>query len=125
MIPFPAQLKNARRARELTLSLFARNVGQDVVILSKIERGLDPAPSDPAVLGAWADLLGLAGAAREDFMAAAAVSTAQGPGPLPTEAQILAAMPAFPPPSLRDPRNRDGFMNLVRLSLTPTALCRS
>lgn len=116
-IAFDARWKAGRTLRDTS-----RALNLPLGILSKIERGVDPAPSDTALLAAWADLLALEGSARADFMAAAKTSAEAGPAQPPTEADIDEHLPIFirvPPGAM--PKLREG----IRETLTPTALLRS
>ena len=116
-----AEIAHAARVDAgFTLSTLSRALVVPAGILSKIERGVDPAPSDKALLSAWALLLGLEEGDRERFMQAAAISAAQGPGPMPTEADVDAHMPLF----IRDvPASKVATLRIgVRQVLTPTAL---
>lgn len=119
-LTFGDLLKDARIASEITLRKASVLLKVDVGILSKIERGLDPAPNDQALVAHWADLLALKGQPRGDFLCAAAVSAANGPGPLPTERDVDEHMPLFPIRGIT-PAKTGLLRGMVRQCLTPTA----
>ena len=65
---FGALLKDIRIAKGLTLRQCCELLGVDHSNWSKLERGITPAPKDPAILETWADSLELTGEARQRFL---------------------------------------------------------
>ncbi len=92
---FGALLKNIRIAKELTLRQCCEQLGVDPSNWSKLERGIIPAPKDPAILETWADALDLTGAARQEFIDTAALSRRELPADIASDERVLAALPAF------------------------------
>ncbi len=92
---FGALLKNIRIAKELTLRQCCEQLGVDPSNWSKLERGIIPAPKDPAILETWAAALDLTGAARQEFIDTAALSRRELPADIASDERVLAALPAF------------------------------
>lgn len=92
---FGALLKDIRIAKGLTLRQCCELLGVDPSNWSKLERGITPAPKDPAILEAWADSLELAGGARQQFLDTAALSRRELPADIASDEKVMAALPAF------------------------------
>jgi transcriptional regulator with XRE-family HTH domain len=92
---FGALLKDIRIAQGLTLRECCERLGVDPSNWSKLERGLTPAPKDPAIVEAWAATLGLEGEARQNFLDTAALSRRELPADIASDEKVMAALPAF------------------------------
>lgn len=92
---FGVLLKDTRLAKGLTLRQCCELLGTDPSNWSKLERGIVPAPKDPAIVEAWADALGLSGETRQSFMDTAALSRRELPADIADDEKVLAALPAF------------------------------
>jgi transcriptional regulator with XRE-family HTH domain len=92
---FGSLLKDIRIAKGLTLRQCCEQLGVDPSNWSKLERGLTPAPKDPAILENWASALGLSGAQRQEFIDTAALSRHELPADIASDNRVLAALPAF------------------------------
>ena len=92
---FGALLKDIRIAKGLTLRQCCERLGVDPSNWSKLERGITPAPKDPAILETWADSLELAGETRQQFLDTAALSRRELPADIASDEQVMAALPAF------------------------------
>jgi transcriptional regulator with XRE-family HTH domain len=92
---FGALLKDIRIAKGLTLRQCCEQLGVDPSNWSKLERGIIPAPKDPAILDNWADALDLAGVTRQEFIDTAALSRRELPADIASDERVLAALPAF------------------------------
>jgi len=92
---FGALLKDIRIVKGLTLRQCCEQLGVDPSNWSKLERGITPAPKDPAILEAWADSLDLSGEARQEFLDTAALSRRELPADIASDEKVLAALPAF------------------------------
>ena len=92
---FGALLKDIRIAKGLTLRQCCELLGVDPSNWSKLERGITPAPKDPAILEAWAKALGLKGEARQAFIDTAALSRRELPADIASDERVMAALPAF------------------------------
>ena len=92
---FGALLKDIRIAKGLTLRQCCEQLGVDPSNWSKLERGITPAPKDPAILENWADALELSGAVRQEFIDTAALSRHELPADIASDERALAALPAF------------------------------
>lgn len=92
---FGALLKDIRIAKGLTLRECCAQLGVDPSNWSKLERGITPAPKDPAILENWADALGLTDAKRREFIDIAALSRHELPADIASDERVLAALPAF------------------------------
>lgn len=92
---FGALLKDIRIAQGLTLRQCCERLGVDPSNWSKLERGITPAPKDPAILEVWADSLDLSGEARQQFLDTAALSRRELPADIASDEKVMAALPAF------------------------------
>ncbi len=92
---FGQLLKDARINRRLTLRQCSAQLGVDASNWSKIERDVNPAPKDIAVLEQWAEYLQLDPNERQSFFDAAALSRRELPHDLASNTTILQALPAF------------------------------
>lgn len=92
---FGALLKDTRIAKGLTLRQCCEQLGVDPSNWSKLERGITPAPKDPAILETWADSLDLTGEARQQFLDTAALSRRELPADIASDEKVMAALPAF------------------------------
>lgn len=92
---FGALLKDIRIAQGLTLRQCCEQLGVDPSNWSKLERGITPAPKDPAILETWADSLDLTGEARQQFLDTAALSRRELPADIASDEKVMAALPAF------------------------------
>ena len=92
---FGAFLKDIRIAKGLTLRQCCELLGVDPSNWSKLERGIIPAPKDPAILETWADALELKAAARQGFLDTAALSRRELPADIASDEKVMAALPAF------------------------------
>ncbi len=92
---FGALLKDIRIAQGLTLRECCERLGVDPSNWSKLERGITPAPKDPAILESWADALGLTKDQRQEFIDTAALSRRELPADIASDEKVLAALPAF------------------------------
>ena len=92
---FGALLKDIRIAKGLTLRQCCELLGVDPSNWSKLERGITPAPKDPAILETWADSLELTGEARQRFLDMAALSRRELPADIASDEKVMAALPAF------------------------------
>lgn len=92
---FGAFLKDIRIAKGLTLRQCSELLGVDPSNWSKFERGITPAPKDPAIVEAWAEALSLAGEARQSFLDTAALSRRELPADIAADEKVLAVLPAF------------------------------
>lgn len=92
---YGALLKETRIAKGLTLRQCCELLGVDPSNWSKLERGIIPAPKDPAIVEAWAEALGLAGGARQNFLDTAALSRRELPADIASDEKVMAALPAF------------------------------
>lgn len=92
---FGKLLKDVRIRKRLTLRQCSSKLGVDASNWSKIERGVNPAPKDIAVLKKWADSLELNADERQSFFDAAALSRRELPPDLASDDVLLQALPAF------------------------------
>ncbi len=92
---FGALLKDIRIAKGLTLRQCCELLGVDPSNWSKLERGIVPAPKDPAIVEGWAEALELKGDARQNFLDTAALSRRELPADIAGDEKVLAALPAF------------------------------
>jgi len=88
-------LKDLRIRRHLTLRACSGALGVDPSNWSKLERGINPAPRDPATLEQWASFLKVEGHQKQAFYDAAALSRQEIPADLANDEKLLAALPAF------------------------------
>jgi len=92
---FGALLKDIRIAKGLTLRQCCELLGVDPSNWSKLERGITPAPKDPAIVEAWADTLELKGDTRQSFLDTAVLSRRELPADIASDEKVMAALPAF------------------------------
>lgn len=92
---FGELLKDIRIAKGLTLRQCSERLRVDASNWSKIERGIVPAPKDPAIVDAWADALELTGDARRNLLDTAALSRRELPADIASDERVMAALPAF------------------------------
>ena len=92
---FGEQLKDLRIAKGLTLRQCSERIGVDPSNWSKLERGINPAPKDIAILEEWAAFFALKGEARQAFFDAAALSRREIPADIASDDRVMAALPAF------------------------------
>lgn len=92
---FGALLKTIRLGKALTLRQCCEQLRADPSNWSKLERGVNPAPHDIAVLEKWAVFFGLDASARLDFFDAAAISRREIPIDLASDEVTIAALPVF------------------------------
>jgi len=62
---------------------------------SKVERSVNPAPKDIAVLDRWADYFHLRGPKRQAFFDLAALSRHELPHDIASDEKVLRALPTF------------------------------
>jgi transcriptional regulator with XRE-family HTH domain len=92
---FGGILKDLRVARGLTLRQCSERIGVDPSNWSKLERGINPAPKDVAILEEWARFFALQGEQKQAFFDAAALSRREIPADLASDERVMAALPAF------------------------------
>jgi transcriptional regulator with XRE-family HTH domain len=92
---FSETVKNLRIQKRLTLRDLCQRVGLDASNWSKVERGVNPPPSDVAVLERLADVFGLAGPEKLQFMDEAALQRRELPPDVADNAILQKALPAF------------------------------
>jgi transcriptional regulator with XRE-family HTH domain len=92
---FNHTVKSLRLEKRLTLRDFCEQVGLDPSNWSKIERGVNPPPGDIELLERLADFFGLTGAAKLEFIDAAALQRREIPPDLADHALLQKALPAF------------------------------
>lgn len=90
---FNEMLKEQRLLKKLTLREFCRIGGEDPANLSRIERGLRPAPQDE-VIERYAKVLELAGDELRTFKDMAALSRRELPKDIP-ESALYEKLPAL------------------------------
>jgi transcriptional regulator with XRE-family HTH domain len=92
---FGQLLKAFRIERRLTLRECSAELGVDASNWSKIERSVNPAPKDIAILEQWSAFLHIEGTNRQEFFDAAALSRRQLPNDIASDEKILQLLPAF------------------------------
>lgn len=92
---FGELVKNARIEKRLTLRECSQELGVDPSNWSKMERDVNPAPKDIAILEQWAKFFGLRGEAKQSFFDTAALSRQELPADLASDERLLTALPAF------------------------------
>ncbi len=92
---FGELLKDVRIRNRLTLRQCSADCGVDPSNWSKIERGINPAPKDIAILESWAIFLHLDANERQTFFDAAALSRHELPQDIAMDTRILQVLPAF------------------------------
>lgn len=92
---FTDTIKSLRLEKRLTLRDFCGRVGLDPSNWSKVERRINPPPSDVGVLERLADFFGLTGAEKLAFLDAAALQRREIPPDVADNAILQKALPAF------------------------------
>tara|TARA_R110002050_G_scaffold201255_1_gene336450 strand:+ start:212 stop:583 length:372 start_codon:yes stop_codon:yes gene_type:complete len=92
---FTEKIKALRIQKRLTLREFCEQVGLDPSNWSKIERGINPPPSDVRVLERLAAFFGLEGDEKLALMDAAALERNELPPDVADHALLRNALPAF------------------------------
>jgi len=92
---FGQRLKDLRIQRGLTLRVCSDTLGIDASNWSKIERGVNAAPKDMAVLEHWANFFGIEDAAKQDFLDLAALSRNEIPPDINSDHVLNEALPVF------------------------------
>jgi transcriptional regulator with XRE-family HTH domain len=92
---FGVLLKDLRIRRELTLRACAKALGVDPSNWSKLERGINPPPSDPDTLEKWVEFFGLKGESRREFLDSAATGRRELPQDVASDEKALSHLPAF------------------------------
>lgn len=92
---FTETIKSMRLQKRLTLRDFCQQVGLDPSNWSKVERGVNPPPSDVGLLERLADFFGLAGAEKLALLDAAALQRREIPPDVADNAILQRALPAF------------------------------
>ena len=94
-IMFADTIKALRLQKRLTLRDFCEQVGLDPSNWSKVERGVNPPPSDVGLLERLADFFGLAGAAKLALLDAAALQRREIPPDVADNTILQRTLPAF------------------------------
>lgn len=92
---FAEYIKDLRISRRFTLREFCAKLGLDPSNWSKVERGINPAPSDQHLLVRIASFFSLEGAQTQQLLDAAAISRSEIPKDLSQNANFLKLAPAF------------------------------
>jgi transcriptional regulator with XRE-family HTH domain len=92
---FSDTVKSLRIQKRLTLRDFCEQAGLDASNWSKVERGVNPPPSDVRVLERLANFFGLTGADKLAFMDAAALQRREIPPDVADHEILQRALPAF------------------------------
>ncbi len=92
---FGQLLKDVRIDRQITLRQCSAALGMDASNWSKLERNVNPAPKDTAVLERWADYFLLRGPKRQAFFDLGALSRHELPPDIASDEKILRSLPAF------------------------------
>ena len=92
---FTETVKSLRLQKRLTLRDFCQQVGLDPSNWSKVERGVNPPPSDVGLLERLAAFFGLAGTEKLAFLDAAALQRREIPPDVADNAILQRALPAF------------------------------
>jgi transcriptional regulator with XRE-family HTH domain len=92
---FGDQIKDLRIGKGLTLRQCSEQLGVDPSNWSKLERAINPAPKDVALLETWAQFFALKGEAKQAFFDAASLSRSEIPADLASDERVMAALPAF------------------------------
>ena len=92
---FGDQLKDLRIGKGLTLRQCSEQLGVDPSNWSKLERAINPAPKDVAILETWAQFFILKGETKQAFFDAAALSRSEIPADLASDERVMAVLPAF------------------------------
>ena len=92
---FAEKAKSLRLKKRLTLRDFCNQVGLDPSNWSKVERGVNPPPSDVGVLKRLANFFGLTGVEKLAFLDAAALQRREIPPDVADNAILQKALPAF------------------------------
>ena len=92
---FSETIKSLRIQKRLTLRDFCEQVGLDASNWSKVERGVNPPPSDVEVLERLADFFGLTGADKLALLDEAALQRREIPADVADNVILQRALPAF------------------------------
>jgi transcriptional regulator with XRE-family HTH domain len=92
---FSDTVKALRIQKRLTLRDFCEQAGLDASNWSKVERGVNPPPSDVRVLDRLADFFGLTNADKLAFIDAAALQRREIPADVADNEILQRALPAF------------------------------
>ncbi len=92
---FGQLLKDVRIDRKITLRQCSADLGVDASNWSKMERSVNPAPKDTAILTRWANFFHLRGPKRQAFFDLAALSRHELPRDIASDEKVLRALPAF------------------------------
>ena len=92
---FSKTVKSLRIQKRLTLRDFCEQVGLDASNWSKVERGVNPPPSDVKVLERLEDFFGLTGAAKLALLDEAALQRREIPADVADNVILQRALPAF------------------------------
>ena len=92
---FSNLVKDLRLEKRLTLREFCQQLGIDPSNWSKVERGINPPPSDVGFLEKLADFFGLVHEKKQEFFDSAAVGRNELPPDLAEDALFTQALPAF------------------------------
>jgi len=92
---FSTLIKDLRVAKRLTLREFCQLLGIDPSNWSKVERGINPPPSDVEFLERLAEFFELLPEKKQELFDAAAVGRRELPQDLAEDALFTQALPAF------------------------------
>jgi transcriptional regulator with XRE-family HTH domain len=92
---FSTIVKDLRIAERLTLREFCQRLGLDPSNWSKVERGINPPPSDVNALETLAQFFRLTGERKQAFFDEAAISRNELPKDLAEDVLFTQALPAF------------------------------
>jgi len=92
---FSETIKSLRLHKRLTLRDFCEQVRLDPSNWSKVERGINPPPSDVGLLDRLADFFDLRGAKKLEFIDAAALQRREIPQDVADNVILQRALPAF------------------------------
>jgi transcriptional regulator with XRE-family HTH domain len=92
---FNEKIKQLRIGQRITLRDFCSRNGLDPSNWSKVERGVNPPPSDRGLLERLAGFFGLSGEAKDEFMDSAALQRGELPSDVAGNAILQNALPAF------------------------------
>jgi transcriptional regulator with XRE-family HTH domain len=92
---FGDKLKSLRINHRLTLLKCSVKLGIDVSNLSKLERGVNPAPKEIEVLEKWAGFFRIHGAEKQELFDLAALSRKRIPADIAEDKHLMEKLPAF------------------------------
>ena len=92
---FADLIKNLRIEKRLTLREFCSQIGFDPSNWSKIERGVNPPPTDVTFLEKLAEFFGLNRQKKQELFDAAAIGRGELPADLADDKIFVKALPAF------------------------------